>query len=267
MRRAWLHRARYSPEFGRATGGVLNIITKQGTNLRRSEGFLEGALPSWGETGDFIEMLPASGVSQSRSRQFSAGFNLSGPIKKDKAFYFFAYEHLDSDNLIGYTGIDRNRIPGGRFSAEVSGDNLFARSDFNLSPNNRLMLRASYDDRLHEGVNVGGLFTPEAGFVIKEKDLVFAGSLTTVASPSAVFETRFAYSKSTFDQNANSSLSGVTRPGGIFGGNPLHSQLRKEDKFQIVENLNWTRGNHTWKIGLDVTGSQTDLDATRLRIG
>ena len=251
---------RYSPEFGRATGGVLNIVTKQGTNQRRSEGFVEGALPSWGETGDFIEALPASGTDQTRSRQFSAGFNLSGPIKQNKAFYFFAYEHLDSDNLIGYTGIDRNGSPGGRFSAGGSGDNLFARTDFNLSPNNRLMLRASYDDRKNEGVNVGGLFTPEAGFLIKEKDLGFAGSLTTIASPSAVFETRFAFSRSTFDQNANSDLSGVTRPAGIFGGNPLNSQLRKEDKFQIVENLTWTRGDHTWKIGLDVTRSRTDLD-------
>ncbi len=252
---------RYSPEFGRATGGVLNIVTKQGTNQRRSEGFIEGALPSWGETGDFIEALPPSGTDQTRSRRFSAGFNLSGPIKKNKAFYFFAYEHLDSDNLIGYTGIDRNGSPGGRFSAGGSGDNLFARADFNLSPSNRLMLRASYDDRKNEGINVGGLFTPEAGFLIKEKDLGFAGSLTTIASPRAVFETRFAFSKSTFDQKANSGLSGVTRPGGIFGGNPLNYQLRKEDKFQIVENLTWASGDHTWKIGLDVTKSQTDLDA------
>ena len=253
---------RYSPEFGRATGGVLNIVTKQGGNERRAEGFVEGALPSWGETGNFIEALPASGTPQRRSRQFSAGFNLSGPFKKDKAFYFFAYERLDSDNLIGYTGIDRNATPGGRFSAGASGDNLFARTDFNLSPNNRLMLRASYDDRKNEGVNVGGLFTPEAGFLVKEEDLGFAGSLTTIASPTAVLETRFAFSRSKFDQNANSDLSGVTRPGGIFGGNPLNSQLREESKFQVVENLTWTRGDHTLKIGLDVTRSRTDLDAT-----
>ncbi len=253
---------RYSPEFGRATGGVLNIVTKRGGNEHGAEGFVEGALPSWGETGPFVERLPESGTSQSRSRQFSAGFNVSGPIKRDKAFYFFAYEHLDSDNLIGYAGIDRNRNPGGRFSAGETGDNLFARTDFNLSTNNRLMLRASYDERENEGVNVGGLFTPEAGFLVKEKDLGVAGSLTTIASSSAVFETRFSYSESTFDQRANSDLSGVTRPGGMFGGNPLNSQLREETKFQVVENLTWTRGDHTLKVGLDVTRSRTDLDAT-----
>ncbi len=253
---------RYAPEFGRATGGVLNIITKQGGNEARVEGFLEGALGAWGETGNFIDMLPPVGSPQTRSRQLSTGFNLSGPFKKDKAFYFFAFEHQNNDAIIGYTGIDRDGNRGGRFSASSRGDNIFFRTDFNLSPNNHLMLRASYDDRDTAGVNVGGLYTPEAGFRVKEWDLVLAGSLTTIASPSAVFETRFAFSKSDFDQLANSDLSGVTRPGGIFGGNPLHSQLRKETKFQIVENLTWSRGDHTWKFGIDVTRSRTDLDVT-----
>jgi len=253
---------RYSPEFGRATGGVLNIVTKQGGNEARVEGFLEGAIGAWGETGNFIDTLPPVGTDQTQSRQFSTGFNFSGPFKRDKAFYFFAFEHQDSDDVIGYTGIDQNGSPGGRFSAPGQGDNIFLRTDFNLSPNNRLMLRASYDDRDTAGVNVGGLFTPEAGFLIKENDVGFAGSLTTIASPSLVFETRFAFSGSEFDQLANSDLSGVTRPGGIFGGNPLHSQLRKETKFQIVENMTWSRGDHTWKFGIDVTRSRTDLDAT-----
>lgn len=252
---------RYSAEFGRATGGVLNIVTKQGTNERHTGGFVEGALPSWGESGTFVDALPANGTDRSKSRQFSAGFKLSGPIKKNKAFYFFAYEHLDSDNLIGYTGVDRNRNPGGRFSAGQQGDNLFARTDFNLGSRHRLMLRTSYDDRHSEGINVGGLFTPESGFRVKERDIGFAASLTSILSPSAVLESRFAYSDSTFDQRANSSRSGVTHPGGTFGGNPLNSQLRKERKLQLVENVTWTRGNHTLKVGLDVTRSRTDLDA------
>ena len=61
-----------------------------------------------------------------------------------------------------------------------TGDNLFARTDVNFGPKNRLMLRASYDDRKREGVNVGGLFHPEAGFVVRAPILrrVAKGALT-----------------------------------------------------------------------------------------
>jgi hypothetical protein len=257
---------RYSPEFGRATGGVLNIVTKQGGNESRHEGFYEGAIGSWSESGSFIESLPAgspplAGSSRTKTEQYTVGFNFGGAFKKDRAFYFGAYEHSKIDKLIGYTGIDRNGVPGGRFVAPGTGDNFFVRTDFNLGDNRRLMIRASYDDRETAGVNVGGLYTPEAGFEIDEKDVGLAVSLTAIASPSAVSETRFAFSQSTFNQFANSELSGVTRPGGIFGGNPLNTQLRDETKFQFVENITWTRGSHTLKFGMDITHSRIQLDA------
>ena len=257
---------RYSPEFGRATGGVLNIVTKQGGNESRHEGFFEGAIGSWSESGSFIESLPAgspplAGSSRTKTEQYTVGFNFGGAFKKDRAFYFGAYEHSKIDKLIGYTGIDRNGVPGGRFVAPGTGDNFFVRTDFNLGDNRRLMIRASYDDRETAGVNVGGLYTPEAGFEIDEKDVGLAVSLTAIASPSAVSETRFAFSQSTFNQFANSELSGVTRPGGIFGGNPLNTQLRDETKFQFVENITWTRGSHTLKFGMDITHSRIQLDA------
>jgi len=252
----------YSPEFGRATGGVLNIVTKQGGNEKRLGGFSEGTFGGWGEVGSFVERLPSSGSPATRSRQFSAGFNVSGPFKKDKAFYFFAFEHQKEDALIGYTGVDREGTPGGRFKAPGEGNNFFFRSDFNLSPKHQLMLRFSFDDRESGGVNVGGLSTPEAGFRIDERDIGLAASLTTIVSPSTVFEMRFAASDSRFDQRANSDRSGITHPSGFFGGNPLNSQLRDETKFQLLENVTWTNGNHTWKFGLDVTRSHTSVDAT-----
>ncbi|NIM62430.1 MAG: hypothetical protein GTN89_06790, partial [Acidobacteria bacterium] len=58
------------------------------------------------------------------------------------------------------------------------------------------MVRFSYDDRSTGGVNVGGLSTPEAGFVVDEQDITLAASLTTIVSPSTVFEMRFSASDS-----------------------------------------------------------------------
>jgi outer membrane receptor protein involved in Fe transport len=251
----------FSPEFGKARGGVLNIVTKQGGNEPRFEAFGQGFLHSWGESGGFVDSLPTSGLSRDRDRSYTGGFNASGPFKKDRAFFFFAYEKNSADRLQPYTGVDRNGSVGGRFLAPFESDNFFLRTDFNLNQNNQLMVRLLFDDRSANGVNVGGLYTPEAGFFVDEQDLALAATLTTIVSDRLVAESRLLISDSTFDQFANSDLSGVTRPSGIFGGNPLNRQARDESKLQFVENLTWSLGRHTVKAGFDVTVSSTKLDA------
>ena len=88
----------YMPEYGRAMGGVVNIVTKSGTNETHGDifGFLRDSaiqaqnpfsvkvVPS--ETG--FDAVP---VKQSYTR-VQGGATIGGPIQKDKTFYFFAYE-------------------------------------------------------------------------------------------------------------------------------------------------------------------------------
>lgn len=251
----------FAPEFGGASGGVVNIITRQGSNDRTWEAFVQGTRDGWNETGNFVESLPDSGVEQQSVRRFQAGASLGGPIRKDRAFYFLAYEHQESDALVGFTGVDGDGNPGGRMSAPSQDDSLFLRFDFNLGPASNLMVRLSANDRFAEGINVGGIFTPESGFRIDEQDLQFAATLKTVISPTLLSESRFLGSWSVFDQLANSDQPGVTRPSGVFGGNTLNSQNRDEEKFQLVQNLTWKTGRHTFKFGASATRSTTDLSA------
>jgi hypothetical protein len=251
----------FAPEFGRATGGVLNIVTKQGTNELSWGGFVQGTDDAWNESGKFVDGLPEGDASQDAARGFSAGFNFGGPIRKDKAFYFVAYEHQESDNLIPFTGIDRDGIAGGRLIAPSDSNNVFARFDFNLAGNSSLMVRLSADDRTDEGVNIQGVLTPEAGFQIDEQDLQLAATLKSIISPDVINEVRFLASTSDFEQEANSDRPGVSRPSGIFGGNNLNRQLRDETVFQLVENVTWRRGRHTMKFGVDLLHSETDLSA------
>lgn len=249
----------YSPEFGRASGGVLNIVTRRGGNDRTVEAFAQGSSDRWNSTGDFVDRLPQNGTEQDALRRYQAGFSLGGPFRRDKAFYFFAYEHQQANDVIPITGIDRNGIRGGRFAAPSNDDNLFLRTDFNLGTANTLMLRLSLDDRHTSGVNVGGLFTAEAGFTIDERDVNLAATLTTVVTPNAVNELRVLAATSTFDQQANSDRPGVSRPTGIFGGNYLNLQQRDEARLQLVENVTWRIGEHTLKFGIDVSRSRTKL--------
>ncbi|MFQ5663025.1 MAG: TonB-dependent receptor domain-containing protein [Terriglobia bacterium] len=87
----------YSAEFGRAGGGIVNAITKTGTNewhgavwyYFRDDGMnaqdpiskSETTINAVGEIGAFIR--------QARERRQQYGFNVGGPIVKDRLFFFF----------------------------------------------------------------------------------------------------------------------------------------------------------------------------------
>ncbi|HEV8701552.1 MAG TPA: carboxypeptidase regulatory-like domain-containing protein [Candidatus Polarisedimenticolia bacterium] len=249
----------FSPEFGRAGGGILNIITEQGTNEKSGSAFVQGVDRQVNAPGDFLGTLPHAAGRDDTSSRLQGGFRLGGPLRRDRAFYFLAYEHQEDDAVLPFTGIGRDRTAGGFLVAPNRDDNVFLRTDFNLGGSQYLMVRLSADDRISRGLNVGGRNTPEAGFRVDEKDVQLAAGLTSVLSPVLLNEARLFVGSSAFDQFANSGRPGVDRPSGTFGGNNLNRQARDEDRVQLVDNLTWTRGAHTLKFGVDVIRSRTGI--------
>src|SRR5438552_3566570 len=83
-----------SAEFGRSSGGFVNVITKSGTNQ------LRGSLHYFGNS-DAISGTPAhAGVTFLQDfRQHQFGFTLGGPLKRDKAFFFLAYDQQIYDEV------------------------------------------------------------------------------------------------------------------------------------------------------------------------
>jgi hypothetical protein len=247
----------YSPEFGRAGGGIMNIVTHRGTNERQGGGFAQGSFATLNSPGDFVSALPDSGSDTGSGTQ--VGFHLGGAFQPDQSFYYFAFEHQQSDDLTPYTGVDQDGVPGGWVIAPNRNDSLFFRTDFNLSDSNFLMVRLSGNESIANDVNVAGITTPQAGFHLEERDVQIAATFTSVVSADILNEERVLVSHSTFDQQANSDLSGVERPSGIFGGNNLNSQAREESLVQLVDNVTWRIGSHTAKFGIDLSRSITDV--------
>ncbi|MFZ0910633.1 MAG: carboxypeptidase regulatory-like domain-containing protein [Candidatus Acidiferrales bacterium] len=107
----------YMPEYGRAMGGVVNIVTKSGSNeihgnifgfLRQKD--LQARDPfsvqgSFNPATDSVDLVP---TKQSYTR-VQAGATLGGPIQKDKTFYFFSYETIRSE-ATGFTNIGTNNF-------------------------------------------------------------------------------------------------------------------------------------------------------------
>jgi hypothetical protein len=76
----------YAPEYGRASGGVVNIITRSGSNDFHGDlfGFLRNR--------NFQAVNPFSTVPNPAYTRVQAGAAFGGPIKKDKTYFYFSYE-------------------------------------------------------------------------------------------------------------------------------------------------------------------------------
>jgi hypothetical protein len=88
----------YSAEYGRSAGGVVNAVTKSGTNEFHGDAFYFQRNNKWGARN------PRSFITQNVSGVFTPvafkpvdvrhqfGGTIGGPIVKDKAFFFFSYD-------------------------------------------------------------------------------------------------------------------------------------------------------------------------------
>jgi len=76
----------YAAEYGRAAGGVVNIITRSGSND------FHGDVYGYLRDRDFQAVNPFSTVPNPAYTRVQAGVAFGGALKKDKTFYYFAYE-------------------------------------------------------------------------------------------------------------------------------------------------------------------------------
>src|SRR5450631_705497 len=76
----------YAAEYGRASGGVVNIITRSGSND------FHGDVYGYLRNRNFQAVNPFSTTSNPAYTRVQGGLAFGGPIKKDKTYYYFAYE-------------------------------------------------------------------------------------------------------------------------------------------------------------------------------
>ena len=85
---------RYKAEFGRSNGGVMNIVTKSGTNDFAGSGFMNFRDKGMNAT-TFTEKL--RDVEKQDYRRYQYGGSVGGPIVQNRAHFFFAAERTQQD--------------------------------------------------------------------------------------------------------------------------------------------------------------------------
>ncbi len=251
----------YTTEFGRATAGIVNIITRSGTNT------LHGSLYEYFRNNvlDAKSILSAPGFNVLRQNQF--GVAVGGPIQKDKIFFFGNYEAQRRGESPTYNSVVLNNIaainnvkttvfglPAENLGVLRTGntDNGFARLDYILSSHNFLFARYFInDDRLtNQSPLNNGFDLPSAFKNNYIRDQSLAGGLTTTVSSSWINELRMQFAHRSFDfpvvstqphlEVANTFAVGVNR------GNP-DDYLEK--RFELVDNVTHNFSNHTLSFG------------------
>jgi hypothetical protein len=89
----------YSAEYGRSAGGVVNTVTKSGTNEIHGEAYFYDRDNKWGSRNPFTTITTSTGPGTYATTAYKpvdvrkmTGFGVGGPLKKDKLFWFVAFD-------------------------------------------------------------------------------------------------------------------------------------------------------------------------------
>jgi hypothetical protein len=248
---------RYSAEFGRSTGGVVNVITKSGTNEIRGSLFGFWRNESFNSRTFFQEQQD---IEKPPFEQWQFGGSIGGPIQKNKSHYFLAYERNKRDD---FTTVDTGGVlpdEEGNFAQPFTNNLLTAKLDFALNDNNNFVLRYSLEDQRRDHDFIGGNTLESAGALNTNKIHSAVAKNTTVMANNRLNELLILFqdfeNNITAEDNTN---PGVQTPDFFFGANLNTPQQTTQRRWQIRDDFSFRKegwgGDHDFKVGAELIRS------------
>jgi hypothetical protein len=265
----------FGAEYGRALGGIVNVVTKSGTN--EFHGSVYDYLQNDAVNARSL-LLPAPQPDTLRQNQFGA--TLGGPIRKDKTFFFMNYEGQRRGESPTYPAVLVQAIDvfdlakaylglppeGGK--AGIAGlnsilktrntDNGIVKVDQLISKNNRLSLRYNiFDGRelnllVGDTLDGGGLGTPSSGHNGFIRDQSLVGSLDSNLTPNLINSALGQYARRHYTFPGVTGEPNLDIPNTLlFGHNFGTFDATYESRAQFSDSLAWVKGSHLAKFGFD----------------
>lgn len=251
----------YSAEFGRALGGIVNIVTRGGTNSYKGSVFFF-------TRNDTISARDAFTAVKPPYQQYQFGSTLGGPIKQDKAFFFISFERLSikqnnivtiSDATVKAANNVGIQITNGPSPFSQAASNFLIRTDFRYSPNSIFYVRYNFGGAYNGALEpFGGLIGQTNSGIQKLNDNSLAISNTYVNTHlNFTNEARFLFGPRNQDVlpiNEGPQIRLVAPEGLVtFGRGTFLPQTRKMKTYQFIDNVSLIRGRHQIKFGVDYT--------------
>ena len=277
-----------SAEFGRTAGGVVNVITKSGTNQVKGSLFHFQRLE--GLTSNTSDGRPLENFHR---EQF--GGTVGGPVRKDKAFYFLALEGIRENlrrpnlsepigapcpisaptvaanealidgnpdcqrlALLGFFRTTRNQEEGQPVDHRVNNTALLSKVDWNVTATSNLSAsyNFNYSKNTNQTFDVASYGNSANGIEGPSKIGVLNVNLFTTVTTNKLNEFHVTYSRE--DRPRSAIPSSVPADTGMgFGptfrfGNPFFLAPNVDElvkRFQIKNNFSIVSGKHTVKFG------------------
>ena len=153
----------FAPEFGRSAGGVVNVVTKSGTNE------LHGNLFGFLRHRSFQARNAFAPIEDPPFTRAQYGFTLGGPLDKGRTFFFFAFEQRRRNE----SGFFTSNVQGNLTSSVTIGGQTFR----NLSPQ-----QVTYINQLL-GAGAAALAVPYAFLASSGGSTALTGSNPLVVFP------------------------------------------------------------------------------------
>ena len=257
-------------EYGQASGAVVNVVTRSGTNTASARGFYYHRDDAWDATPGSAK-LAVPQVDKTRLGQNIYGASAGGPIVRNRAFFFGSLEHYqrDTDHIVTSPDLQLFR-PGedSRLPQRTRNPNVLGRVDARLSPGNSLIARYRFDDStatnrfIEADVRLG---TAERAHDLIRRDQDLAMINTQVVG-SGFNELRVLFGRRFVDLNVDAhcgtACPELNYPTIRLGKSFNLPQRRTEDRWQIADTftrlLTGRTGQHMVKGGADVSFVRDD---------
>jgi hypothetical protein len=265
IREFQLLRSSYNVRFGGAAGGIVNAVTKSGTNDWRGGAF------AFFQDGGMVA-ADALGNEQDEFERRQLGVDLGGPIRRDRLHLFLAYDSQRRDqNALrrplglapGLTaafdakllslGID----PESEFDYIITNDAdvVLLRLDWALGDRHRLWLRNNFSDQGGDNSTFAYLTSGRSNLGREESSFnSSAASLISVLGGRTFHELIAQHSPATRPRRANSTAVPQTAIGvfdAVIGQGLILPSSFDEERLQLQDNLTLQRGDHSVRLGLD----------------
>jgi outer membrane receptor protein involved in Fe transport len=248
---------RYSAEYGRSVGGVVNVITKSGTNDFHGSAFVFARNQSLNSKTYFEEQ---SGAPKPDFSQQQFGGSLGGPIQKDKAHFFVAYERNRRDQ--NDTIFTNDVLPDqqGTITKPFRNSLLTAKLNFELSPKNSIMVRYALEDNNRKNDFTGGNAIATVAATNTNKIHSAIAKDTMVFGTSQVNELTVMFQHFENDILADyPNDPGITTPDFTAGASVNTPQQTIQKRWQIRDDYSFRKegwgGDHNFKVGAELLQS------------
>jgi hypothetical protein len=249
----------FPAEYGKAAGGIVNVVTRSGSNAWHGSAFAF-------YRDESLSADNALTGTQTPFQQVQYGGSLSGPILRNRLFFFAAAERLAVDDANVVTILDADvdliraagfEIQNGAVPFDRNGTTYLGKLDVLPSPSHAFSLRGTYARALDENQQPwGGLVAQSNGGVRSIEEAAVALTGTSIFTSSLSNEVRVLYADRSHRLDSLDPIRSpqVTILGvATFGTQPLLPQPRDTQVYQIFDAISWFGSHSAYKAGFDYT--------------